>query len=75
MLAWGVPAAGVLVPGGRICCVVGDVCVPRRKLGRHLVMPLHADIQVRARTIGLDVLTPPLAEPPQGALLEPFDQL
>jgi DNA modification methylase len=48
----------VLVPGGRICCVVGDVCVPRRKLGRHLVMPLHADIQVRARAIGLDVLTP-----------------
>jgi DNA modification methylase len=48
----------VLVPGGRICCVVGDVCVPRRKLGRHLVMPLHADIQVRARALGLDVLTP-----------------
>jgi modification methylase len=48
----------VLVPGGRICCVVGDVCIPRRKLGRHLVMPLHADIQVRARTVGLDVLTP-----------------
>jgi DNA modification methylase len=48
----------VLVPGGRICCVVGDVCIPRRKLGRHLVMPLHADIQVRARKLGLDVLTP-----------------
>jgi modification methylase len=48
----------VLVPGGRICCVVGDVCIPRRKLGRHLVMPLHADIQVRARELGLDVLTP-----------------
>lgn len=48
----------VLVPGGRICCVVGDVCIPRRKLGRHLVMPLHADIQVRARGLGLDVLTP-----------------
>jgi modification methylase len=48
----------VLVPGGRICCVVGDVCLPRRKLGRHLVMPLHADIQVRARSLGLDVLTP-----------------
>ena len=47
----------VLVPGGRICCVVG-VCVPRHKLGRHLVMPLHADIQVRARELGLDVLTP-----------------
>jgi site-specific DNA-methyltransferase (adenine-specific) len=50
--------ARVLVPGGRICCVVGDVCIPRRRLGRHLVVPLHADIQVRARTLGLDVLTP-----------------
>ena len=48
----------VLVPGGRICCVVGDVCIPRRRFGRHFVVPLHADIQVRARTIGLDVLTP-----------------
>jgi modification methylase len=50
--------ARVLVPGGRICCVVGDVCIPRRKGGRHYVLPLHADIQVRARTIGLDCLTP-----------------
>ena len=48
----------VLVPGGRICCVVGDVCLPRKKTGRHQVMPLHADIQVRARSLGLDVLTP-----------------
>lgn len=48
----------VLVPGGRICCVVGDVCVPRRREGRHLVMPLHADIQVRTRRLGLDTLTP-----------------
>ena len=48
----------VLVPGGRICCVVGDVCISRRRLGRHLVMPLHADIQVRARRLKLDVLTP-----------------
>ena len=48
----------VLVPGGRICCVVGDVCVPRKRGGRHYVMPLHADIQVRARKIGLDCLTP-----------------
>ncbi|WP_202880489.1 DNA-methyltransferase [Sinorhizobium meliloti] len=48
----------VLVPGGRICCVVGDVCIPRKKIGRHLVMPLHADIQVRSRTNGLDCLTP-----------------
>jgi site-specific DNA-methyltransferase (adenine-specific) len=50
--------ARALVPGGRICCVVGDVCVPRRKYGRHLVMPLHADIQVRSRDLGLDTLTP-----------------
>lgn len=48
----------VLAPGGRICCVVGDVCVPRKKAGRHYVMPLHADIQVRSRALGLDCLTP-----------------
>lgn len=48
----------VLVPGGRICCVVGDICVPRRREGRHFVMPLHADIQVRSRKLGLDCLTP-----------------
>jgi modification methylase len=48
----------VLAPGGRICCVVGDVCVPRKKTGRHHVMPLHADIQVRSRKLGLDCLTP-----------------
>lgn len=52
--------ARVLVPGGRICCVVGDVCLPRKKAKRHLVMPLHADIQVRARALGLDCLTPVL---------------
>ena len=50
--------ARVLVPGGRICCVVGDVCVPRRRGGRHFVMPLHSDIQVRARKLRLDCLTP-----------------
>lgn len=48
----------VLVGGGRICCVVGDVCVPRKKGGRHFVVPLHADIEVRARKLGLDCLTP-----------------
>jgi modification methylase len=50
--------ARVLAPGGRICCVVGDVCVSRKKAGRHYIMPLHADIQVRARALGLDALTP-----------------
>lgn len=48
----------VLVPGGRICCVVGDVCISRRRGGRHYVLPLHADIQVRSRKLGLDSLTP-----------------
>lgn len=52
--------ARVLKPGGRICCVVGDVCISRKKGGRHHVMPLHADIQVRARGLGLDCLTPVL---------------
>ena len=47
----------ILVEGGRICCVVGDVCIPRRR-GRHRVMPLHSDIQVRVRRFGLDTLTP-----------------
>jgi site-specific DNA-methyltransferase (adenine-specific) len=50
--------ARALVEGGRICCVVGDVCIPRRRDGRHRIMPLHADIQVRARKLGLDCLTP-----------------
>ena len=48
----------VLVPGGRLVCVVGDVCLSRRKHGRHMVMPLHADIVVRARRIGFDNLSP-----------------
>jgi len=48
----------VLVPGGRICCVVGDVCLPRKRAGKHHVMPLHADITVRIRRLGLDSLTP-----------------
>jgi len=48
----------VLVPGGRICCVVGDVCLSRRKAGRHHVLPLSADITTRSRGIGFDILTP-----------------
>ena len=49
----------VLVPGGRLVVVVGDVCLARRRNnGRHLVMPLHADISVRCRKIGFDYLTP-----------------
>ncbi len=48
----------VLVPGGRLVCVVGDVCVARRDFGRHLVFPLHADICVSCRRIGFDNLNP-----------------
>lgn len=50
--------ARVLVPGGRICCIVGDVLVPRRRNGRHYILPLPSDIQVRSRRFGLDTLTP-----------------
>lgn len=48
----------VLVPGGRLVCVVGDVCVSRKRFGRHLVFPLHADICVLCRRIGFDNLNP-----------------
>jgi modification methylase len=48
----------ILVPGGRMVCVVGDVCVARRRYGRHLVFPLHADIAVMCRHIGFDNLNP-----------------
>jgi site-specific DNA-methyltransferase (adenine-specific) len=48
----------ILVPGGRLVCVVGDVCVARRDFGRHLVFPLHADICVMCRRIGFDNLNP-----------------
>ena len=48
-----------LVPGGRLICVVGDVCLSRRQnKGRHTVVPLHASIQERCRTIGFDNLSP-----------------
>lgn len=48
----------ILVPGGRVACVVGDVCISRRQGGRHYVLPLSADFQVRTRKIGFDNLTP-----------------
>ncbi|HEX3842650.1 MAG TPA: site-specific DNA-methyltransferase [Acidimicrobiales bacterium] len=51
-------ALRILVPGGRVACVVGDVCISRKKGGRHHVLPLSGDIQVRARKLGFDNLTP-----------------
>src|SRR3990172_5729691 len=48
----------ILVPGGRMVCVVGDVCLSRRQFGRHVVVPLHSDISVSCRKIGFDNLNP-----------------
>lgn len=49
----------VLVPGGRMVCVVGDVCLSRRKNGgEHTVVPLHASIQEQCRRIGFSNLAP-----------------
>jgi len=48
-----------LVPGGRLVCVVGDVCLSRRKnAGEHTVVPLHASIQEHCRQIGYRNLAP-----------------
>ena len=48
----------VLVPGGRLVVVVGDVCLSRKANGRHVVVPLHADICVQCRKLGFDNLNP-----------------
>lgn len=49
----------VLVPGGRLVCVVGDVCLSRRKnQGEHTVIPLHASIQEHCRALGFRNLAP-----------------
>ncbi len=40
-------------------CVVGDVLLSRRRNnGRHTVVPLHASIQTRCRSLGFDNLAP-----------------
>lgn len=48
----------VLVRGGRLVIIVGDVCLPRRYFGRHVVYPLHASIQEHCRKLGFDNLAP-----------------
>lgn len=48
----------ILVRGGRLIIVVGDVCLSRRQYGRHLVVPLHASFQERCRLVGFDNLAP-----------------
>jgi DNA modification methylase len=52
---WGA-SLRVLIPGGRLCIVVGDVCRSRRRFGTHEVIPLHADILVQCRRLGFEGL-------------------
>ena len=48
-----------LVPGGRLICVVGDVCLSRRKNnGEHTSVPLHSSIQEHCRKMGYSNLAP-----------------
>ena len=48
-----------LVPGGRLVCVVGDICISRRSNGgRHRVVPLHGSILAQCERIGFDNLAP-----------------
>lgn len=49
-------AMRVLIPGGRLCIVVGDVCRSRKRFGKHEVIPLHADIVVQCRRLGFEGL-------------------
>ncbi len=49
----------VLAPGGRLVCVVGDVCLSRRQNhGRHTVVALHSTISDHCRKLGFDGLAP-----------------
>jgi DNA modification methylase len=48
-----------LVPGGRLICVVGDVCLSRRNnKGEHTVVPLHSSIQEHCKALGFSNLAP-----------------
>lgn len=60
----------VLAPGGRLIVVVGDVCLSRRRFGRHIVFPLHASIQEHCRNIGFDNLAPIIWHKISNATLE-----
>jgi DNA modification methylase len=46
----------VLVKGGRLIVVVGDVCRSRRQHGEHQVIPLHASIAETCRELGFNNL-------------------
>jgi DNA modification methylase len=42
----------LLVKGGRMVIVVGDICRSRKEFGAHMVVPLHASILEHCRLIG-----------------------
>lgn len=46
------------IEGGRAAINVGDVCIARRKAGRHYVLPLAAALTMSAYDRAWDVLTP-----------------
>ena len=46
----------LLVKGGRLIIVVGDVCRSRREYGEHQVIPLHASIAETCRELGFNNL-------------------
>ncbi len=48
----------VLVPSGRLCVIVGDICLSRRKYGRHRLIPFHADVIHSCLRVGFDYLAP-----------------
>ena len=48
----------ILHPGGRVCCVVGNVLRSAARHGRHEVLPLPHDVMARARRVGFEVMTP-----------------
>ncbi|MBO3842771.1 MAG: site-specific DNA-methyltransferase [Candidatus Brockarchaeota archaeon] len=47
----------VLVEGGRLCMVVGDICLARRQ-GRHRVIPFHSHVIQLCLDAGFDYLAP-----------------
>jgi len=48
----------ILIPGGRMCVVTGDILQSRRQNGRHRALPLHSTIQEQCREIGFDCFAP-----------------
>jgi DNA modification methylase len=47
----------VLVKGGRLIVIVGDVCRSRKAYGEHQVIPLHASIAHRCHQLGFNNLS------------------